>query len=106
MPVGRNLTMTDTKDRILQTALDMFSRRGYDAVSVSDIAGKLGITKGPLYRHYKSKRDIFDHIIAHMEAEDLRRTREFEMPENRLSDSDETVRQLGKFTRARFIYWT
>ena len=103
--------MTDTKDKILQTALAMFSRRGYDAVSVSDIAGELGITKGALYRHYKSKRDIFDHIIAHMEAEDLRRAREFEMPENRLSDSEAgydsvTLRQLGEFTRAQFIYWT
>ena len=103
--------MTDTKDKILQTALAMFSRRGYDAVSVSDIAGELGITKGALYRHYKSKRDIFDHIIAHMEAEDLRRAREFEMPENRLSDSEAgydsvTLRQLGDFTRAQFIYWT
>ena len=60
--------MTDTKERIMQTALDMFSCRGYEAVSVSDIAGELGITKGALYRHYKSKRDIFDHIIAHMET--------------------------------------
>ena len=44
--------MTDTKERIMQTALDMFSCRGYEAVSVSDIAGELGITKGALYRHY------------------------------------------------------
>lgn len=103
--------MTDTKEKIMQTALDMFSRRGYDAVSVSDIAGDLDITKGALYRHYKNKRDIFDHIIAHMEAEDLRRAREFEMPENRLADDETgydtvTIRQLGEFTRAQFIYWT
>ena len=103
--------MADTKERIMQTALDMFSRRGYDAVSVSDIAGALGITKGALYRHYKNKRDIFDHIIAHMEAEDLRRVREFEMPENRLADDETgydtvTIRQLGEFTGAQFVYWT
>ena len=103
--------MADTKERIMQTALDMFSRRGYDAVSVSDIAGALGITKGALYRHYKNKRDIFDHIIAHMEAEDLRRAREFEMPENRLADDETgydtvTIRQLGEFTGAQFVYWT
>lgn len=111
MSDGGRMTMTDTKERIMQTALDMFSCRGYEAVSVSDIAGELGITKGALYRHYKSKREIFDHIIAHMETEDLRRAREFEMPENRLSDSEAgydsvTVEQLGEFTRAQFIYWT
>ena len=37
--------MGDTKERILQTALDLFARRGYEAVSVSDIAGALGMTK-------------------------------------------------------------
>lgn len=58
MSDGGRLTMTDTKERIMQTALDMFSCRGYEAVSVSDIAGELGITKGALYRHYKSKRYI------------------------------------------------
>ena len=90
--------MADTKERIMQTALDMFSRRGYDAVSVSDIAGALGITKGALYRHYKNTRD-------------LRRAREFEMPENRLADDETgydtvTIRQLGEFTGAQFVYWT
>ena len=101
----------DTKEKILLASLELFSKDGYEAVSVSMIADALGITKGALYRHYKSKRDIFDHIIAHMETEDLRRAREFEMPENRLSDSEAgydsvTVEQLGEFTRAQFIYWT
>ena len=71
--------MTDTKERIMQTALDMFSCRGYEAVSVSDIAGELGdYFKGALYRHYKS-RNISDHIIAHMETEDSQ-AREFRCP--------------------------
>ena len=55
--------MTDTKEQILMTSLKLFAKDGYEAVSVSDIAGKLGITKGALYKHYKNKRDIFDSII-------------------------------------------
>ena len=103
--------MTDTKERIMQTALALFARRGYAAVSVSDIAGAIGITKGALYRHYKNKRDIFDHIIARMELTDARRAREYQMPENRLEDSSlgydaVTIRQLGEFTKAQFEYWT
>lgn len=103
--------MTDTKERIMQTALTMFARKGYDAVSVSDIAGALGITKGALYRHYKSKRDIFDHIIARMELADADRAREYEMPANRLEDSSlgydaVTMELLGEFTKAQFEYWT
>lgn len=58
--------MTDTKERILESALRLFARDGYEAVSVSMIAGELGMTKGALYKHYKSKRDIFDSIVERM----------------------------------------
>ena len=59
--------MAGTKERILQTALELFAAKGYEAVSVSDIAGSLGMTKGALYRHYQSKRDIFDSILKRTE---------------------------------------
>ena len=52
--------MNQTKEKIMQTALHLFARDGYEAVSVSAIAGELGMTKGALYKHYKNKRDIFD----------------------------------------------
>ena len=51
--------MKSTKDRILKTALNLFAQRGFDAVSMRDIAGELGITAGALYRHYAGKQDIF-----------------------------------------------
>ncbi|MDY5973106.1 MAG: helix-turn-helix domain-containing protein, partial [Butyricicoccus sp.] len=56
--------MKDTKERILETALGLFAREGYRAVSVSRIAGALGMTKSALYKHFGSKRDIFDEIVA------------------------------------------
>ena len=56
----------DTKEKILHAALDLFARDGYEAVSVSMIAGELGITKGALYKHYENKRDIFDSIVRRM----------------------------------------
>ncbi len=40
-------------------ALRLFAVNGYEAVSVSQIAGELGITKGALYKHYKKKKEIF-----------------------------------------------
>ena len=51
--------MSDTKEKILMTALRLFAQDGYEAVSVSTIANELGITKGALYKHYKSKRNPF-----------------------------------------------
>ena len=56
--------MGNRKEEILIVALHLFARDGYEAVSVSQIAGELDMTKGALYRHYKSKRDIFDCIVA------------------------------------------
>lgn len=50
--------MSNRKEEILIAALHLFARDGYEAVSVSRIAGELDMTKGALYRHYKSKRDI------------------------------------------------
>ena len=73
--------MTDTKERILQTALRLFAEDGYEAVSVSTIAGELGMTKGALYKHYKNKQDIFDSIVARMEQRDAEQAGDYEVPE-------------------------
>ena len=53
----------DTKQRILLEALSLFSKRGYDAISVEQIASAVGIKAPSLYKHYKSKKDIFDAIF-------------------------------------------
>ena len=58
--------MSDTKEAILNAALRLFARAGYEAVSVSDISGALGMSKGALYRHFQSKRDILDSILRRM----------------------------------------
>lgn len=53
----------DTKNVILQKSLDLFSERGYDAVSVGEIAKAVGIKAPSLYNHYPSKQAIFDAIV-------------------------------------------
>ncbi len=55
--------MSSTKEKILVTALKLFAQDGYEAVSVSKIAGELGMTKGALYKHYKNKCDIFEKSL-------------------------------------------
>ncbi|MCI6429928.1 MAG: TetR/AcrR family transcriptional regulator [Lachnospiraceae bacterium] len=52
-----------TRDRILDSALTLFSEKGYDGVGVDLIAENAGI-KGPsLYRHFKGKEDILNCLI-------------------------------------------
>lgn len=53
----------DTKTRIIEAALDLFSQRGYDGVSVRDIARAVGIRESSLYNHFENKRAIFDGIV-------------------------------------------
>lgn len=59
--------MEHTKDRILKEALQLFSQYGYEAVSVVQIADAVGIKAPSLYKHYKSKQDIFHSILLEME---------------------------------------
>ena len=63
-------TMTSTKGKILKTALHLFAQSGFEAVSTSQIADALSITKGALYRHFESKQAIFDAILSKMEQND------------------------------------
>ncbi len=103
--------MRDTKERILHTALHLFAQDGYEAVSVSRIADALGFGKSALYKHYQSKRDIFDHIVARMEQLDAERARQFELPEGTRGEMGEAYRhvslkQLRAFCLAQFAYWT
>ena len=53
----------DTKTRILEKALELFSAQGYDAVSVDQIARAVGIKAPSLYNHFPGKRAIFDAIL-------------------------------------------
>ena len=103
--------MGDTKERILRTALALFAENGYAAVSVSDIAGALGITKGALYRHYESKRDIFDSIVSRMAQRDAAQADADGMPAGTPADTPEayraaTVDNMVAFARSMFRYWT
>ena len=57
-----------TKDRILESALTLFSEKGYDGVGVDLIAENAGI-KGPsLYKHFRGKEDILDALIGKAES--------------------------------------
>ncbi|MBR4948389.1 MAG: helix-turn-helix transcriptional regulator [Clostridiales bacterium] len=56
----------NTKEKILDEALTLFSEKGYANVFVGDIADRVGIKAPSLYKHYKNKQAIFDAIIDEM----------------------------------------
>lgn len=108
--IGDN-NMNDTREKILITALHLFARDGYEAVSVSSIAGELGMTKGALYKHYKNKRDIFDSIVERMYQIDAERSKKYAVPEEKFQDEPESYKNISmdnikNFTIAQFEFWT
>lgn len=101
----------NTKEKILKTALRLFAADGYEAVSVSMIAGELKITKGALYKHYKNKRDIFDSIVERMYQIDAERSRRYEVPQESFEKAEEEYENVAwknvrQFTAAQFDFWT
>lgn len=103
--------MGNTKERILLTALQLFARDGYEAVSVRNIAEELGITKGALYRHYKNKRDIFDSIVERMIQIDAQRASAYQMPielYDEMSDAYKNTswEDIAEYTVEQLKFWT
>ena len=58
----------DTKERILAAALEMFSQNGYAATNVRELTAALGLVKSSLYKHFKSKEEIWDTLLDEMIA--------------------------------------
>lgn len=55
-----------TKEKILNTSLKLFSEKGYDGVSMREIATAVGIKGASIYSHFKGKQDIFEAIFKEM----------------------------------------
>jgi AcrR family transcriptional regulator len=53
----------DTRERIQQVAVELFTEHGYDKTSLREIAERLDVTKAALYYHFKSKEDIVVSLV-------------------------------------------
>lgn len=101
----------NTKERILEEAVRLFSKRGYAGTSMNDIAMQLGVTKAALYKHYKSKQEILERIIEKMNVLDAKRVQQYDMPEGKMEDMVAKYRDIAfdkilEFTKVQFLHWT
>ncbi|WP_256759553.1 TetR/AcrR family transcriptional regulator [Cohnella sp. WQ 127256] len=53
----------ERRNEILDAADELFGQKGFDGTSTNDILVKVGIARGTLYHHFKSKEDIMDALI-------------------------------------------
>jgi AcrR family transcriptional regulator len=63
------MKMTTTKQKIFDVAVDLFSQKGFNGVSVREIARNVGIKESSLYNHYQNKDDILTKILDYYQAE-------------------------------------
>jgi len=54
---------SNTKQRIIEESMKLFSVHGFEAVSIRTIADAVGVGNSALYKHFKSKKEIFDAIV-------------------------------------------
>ena len=70
----------NTKEKIFDVALDLFSKKGYDSVSLREIAEEVGIKKSSIYSHYPSKEailiSIFEYFTDLFEYDELLNSKE------------------------------
>ena len=76
----------NTKEKIFDVSLDLFSRKGYDSVSLREIAEEVGIKKSSIYSHYPSKEailmDIFEYLTNLFEYDELLNNDELSLSED------------------------
>lgn len=64
--------MMDKKEEIMQAAIHLFSKKGYSATSVQEIANECRISKGTLYNFFDSKEELLIQVIRHNQRKMLR----------------------------------
>lgn len=101
----------NTKEEIIDVALELFSIKGFESTSLSDISSKLSITKAALFKHFSSKDEILSSVIKMMDEEDRKRAEEMNVPVSLKLDNEEEYRNVKKndflfFALSQFDYWT
>lgn len=64
----------DARERIIESAYDLFARRGIRSVGIDEVIERAGVAKATLYRHFPSKDDL---VLAFLERREQRWTREW-----------------------------
>jgi AcrR family transcriptional regulator len=93
---------SDTKQLILNTALELFSKQGYAGSSIRQIARAVNITESAIYNHYTSKEEIFKAILSEFES---RTISEKVLSEDLLNDLASPEKFLKNFALKLINHW-
>ena len=88
-----------TRERLRETAQQLFLRQGYQATSVEAILAEAGIaSRETFYRHYVGKEELFVDVLSHLTLKQPRFTEQFAEPPriHNLSDLRQTLTTLAR----------
>lgn len=102
----------NTKKKIIEEALVLFSEKGYSDVYVSDIAKAVGIKAPSLYKHFKNKQEIFEAILDELKASYTKQALSIGIDGNNVNAdasiyteiSEETLIEIGKNLFLYFLH--
>lgn len=78
---------------IMSAAATLFGEKGYEAASTAEIADRVGVVEGTLYRYFENKRDLFIRVVEDFYARSF-------------GDYDRQLRGVrGTWNRLRFLIW-
>ena len=75
----------NTKEKIFDVSIDLFSQNGYDGVSIRQIAKEVGIKESSIYNHYQSKESILESILSYYINEMLKEEAPVMQPKENLN---------------------
>jgi AcrR family transcriptional regulator len=106
-PGGTGAVSGETRQRILDVALDLFVEQGYEKTSLREIAERVGVTKAALYYHFQSKEDIITTL--HMPVHELMHSAMARMgstagPDSWIAFLDWLIDQLAAHSRLLLMY--
>lgn len=58
----------DTRERILASALELFSQNGYTGTNIRELTASLGLVKSSMYKHFESKEEIWNSLLDELAA--------------------------------------
>ncbi len=99
-----------TKETILEKALGLFATHGYHGVFVGQIADEVGIKAPSLYKHFKSKQEIFEAILEEMKTRYQKQSASMQMSgtdaeKDKLLFADISEESLAGMSKGLFLYF-
>ncbi|GAB4320449.1 MAG: hypothetical protein Kow00127_12730 [Bacteroidales bacterium] len=97
--------MSEKKDKIVESALQLFATEGFHATSTSRVARKAGVSEGLIFRHFGNKAGLLDAILKEGEAKFKNLVADIVMETDPREVIRKTVTMTSRINKDEFDFW-